>query len=68
MTAAGSLFTSCIEQVEPEGIRNMRDAKADYIRSLKDVNAADAEYKRAEADVQRALARYQEPVSRSRAC
>ena len=60
MTAAGSLFTSCIEQVEPEGIRDMRIAKAEYIRSLKDVNAADAEYKRAEADVQRALARYQD--------
>ena len=58
MIAAGSLFTSCIEQVEPEGIRNMRDAKADYIRSLKDVNAADAELKRAEAAVRQADAAY----------
>ena len=57
MIAAGSLFTSCIEQVEPEGIRNMRDAKADYIRSLKDVNAADAEFRRAEAEVERAKSR-----------
>ena len=58
MIAAGSLFTSCIEQVEPEGIRNMRDAKADYIRSLKDVNAANAELKRAEAAVKEADAAY----------
>ena len=36
----------------------MRDAKADFIRSLKDVNAADAEYKRAKAEVQRAEAAY----------
>ena len=57
MIAAGSLFTSCIEQVEPEGIRNMRDAKAEYIRSLKDVNAADAEFRRAEAEVERAKSR-----------
>ena len=57
MIAAGSLFTSCIEQVEPEGIRNMRDAKADYIRSLKDINAADAEFRRAEAEVERAKSR-----------
>ena len=28
MIAAGSLFTSCIKQVEPEGIRDLREAKA----------------------------------------
>ena len=56
MIAAGSLFTSCIEQVEPEGIKNLRDAKAEYIRALKDLRAADAEFQRASAEVQRAEA------------
>ena len=58
MTAAGSLFTSCIEQVEPEGIRDMRIAKAEYIRSLKDLNAAKGELLRAKAEVERANAAY----------
>ncbi len=60
MIAAGSLFTSCIEQVEPVGIQNLRDAKAEYIRALKDLRAADAELQRAYAAVQQANARYRD--------
>ena len=58
MIAAGSLFTSCIEQVEPLGIQDIRYAKAEYIRALKDLRAADAEYVRAQAAVEQANARY----------
>jgi len=63
MIAAGSLFTSCIEQVEPLGIQDMRLAKAEYIRALKDLRAADAEYRRAEAAVQLAIARYEDALT-----
>ena len=60
MIAAGSLFTSCIEQVEPLGIQDMRFAKAEYIRALKDLRAADAELQRALAAVELANARYRD--------
>ena len=58
MIAAGSLFTSCIEQVEPLGIQDLRYAKAEYIRALKDLRAADAELVRAQAAHEQARARY----------
>jgi len=60
MIAAGSLFTSCIDQVEPVGILDMRSAKAEYIRALKDLRAADAEFRRAEAALKQADARYRD--------
>ncbi|MBR1539552.1 MAG: hypothetical protein IJ636_08625 [Bacteroidales bacterium] len=60
MIAAGSLFTSCIDQVEPVGILEMRTAKAEYIRALKDLRAADAEFRRAEAQLKLADARYRD--------
>ena len=60
MIAAGSLFTSCIEQVEPAGIQDLRYAKAEYIRALKDLRAADAELQRAKAEVEKANARYRD--------
>ena len=60
MIAAGSLFTSCIEQVEPVGLLDMRSAKAEYIRALKDLRAADAEFRRAEAALKQADARYRD--------
>ena len=60
MIAAGSLFTSCIEQVEPLGVQDLRFAKAEYIRALKDLRAADAEFRRAEAALKQAEARYQD--------
>lgn len=60
MIAAGSLFTSCIDQAEPVGILEIRTAKADYIRALKDLRAADAEFRRAEAALKQADARYRD--------
>ncbi|MBQ5935555.1 MAG: hypothetical protein IJL68_06075 [Bacteroidales bacterium] len=60
MIAAGSLFTSCIDQVEPVGILDMRSAKAEYIRALKNLRDADAEFRRAEAALKQADARYRD--------
>ena len=60
MIAAGSLFTSCIDQAEPVGILDIRTAKAEYIRALKDLRAADAEFRRAEAALKQADARYRD--------
>ena len=42
MIAAGSLFTSCVTNTEPQGIKDLREAKADYIESLKNLKDADA--------------------------
>ena len=44
--------------MEPLGIQDMRFAKAEYIRALKDLRAADAELVRAEAAHEQARARY----------
>ena len=60
MIAAGSLFTSCIQPNEPEGILDLRKAKAEYIRSLTQVSAADAELTKAKAAVEQANARYRD--------
>ena len=60
MIAAGSLFTSCIEQVEPVGILDLRQAKAEYIRGLLALRNAEAERVRAEAAVLQADARYRD--------
>ena len=60
MIAAGSLFTSCIEQLEPAGILDLRNAKAEYIRSLTKLRAADAELQLALAEVEKANARYRD--------
>ena len=49
MIAAGSLFTSCVENTEPQGIRDLREAKADYLASLSKLREADAEKVKAEA-------------------
>lgn len=43
MIAAGSLFTSCVENTEPQGIKDLRLAKADYLDALSNLRAADAE-------------------------
>ena len=43
MIAAGSLFTSCLEYVEPVGIQQLRAAKADYLDALAQLRLADAE-------------------------
>lgn len=60
---AGSIFTSCIENVEPAGVQKMRDAHAQYLlacASLKQADAkvseADAAFINAQAAVQQAIA------------
>ena len=57
MIAAGSLFTSCIENVEPAGVLALRQAKAKYIESLTTLKAADAVKVQAEAAVDQAQAK-----------
>ena len=42
-------FTSCIDTDEPEGITNLRGAKAELIRAKVAVEAANAAYVQAEA-------------------
>ena len=56
MIAAGSLFTSCIEQVEPEGILALREAKARYYDALAQLRAKDGIYREAEAALKNAEA------------
>ncbi|MDD2594251.1 MAG: hypothetical protein PHD11_00345 [Bacteroidales bacterium] len=49
MIAAGSLFTSCIDYVEPVGIQELRLAKADYLDALSQLRLADADLQKANA-------------------
>ena len=65
LVAVGSLFTSCIDNEEPAGVKELRHAKAEYILALKDlakaneaVAAAEADWKKAQAEVERANAAY----------
>lgn len=59
-TAAGSLFTSCIEQVEPDGILALREAKARYYDALAQLRAKDGIYREAEAALKQAEAAVQQ--------
>ena len=59
MIAAGSLFTSCVTNTEPQGIKDIRQAKADYIDALSNLKKAEAEKVKAEAAYQDALTAYQ---------
>ena len=59
MIAAGSLFTSCIEPVEPVGIYDLREAKARYYDALSKLRIADAGKVDAEADLKRAEAEHE---------
>ena len=54
MIAAGSLFTSCVTNTEPQGIKDIREAKANYLDALANLRAADAEKVKAEAAYQTA--------------
>ena len=56
--AAGSLFTSCVTNTEPQGIKDLREAKADYIESLSNLKKAEAEKVKAEAAIEQAKADY----------
>jgi predicted nucleic acid-binding Zn-ribbon protein len=58
MIAAGSLFTSCLEYVEPAGIQQLRAAKADYLDALATLRLADAELQKANATYVNARAAY----------
>ena len=58
MIAASSLFTSCLEYVEPVGIQQLRTAKADYLDALAQLRLADAELQRANAAFVLAQAAY----------
>ena len=58
MIAAGSLFTSCLEYVEPVGIQQLRSAKADYLDALGQLRLADAELQKANAAYVNARAAY----------
>ena len=66
MIAAGSLFTSCVTNTEPQGIKDIREAKADYLESLVNLKNAEAEkvkaqaaYEQAQADHEQALVELQ---------
>jgi hypothetical protein len=70
MIAAGSLFTSCIQQVEPEGIKALREAKARYYDALSQLRGkdgvlreAEAALKQAEAALKQAEAAHQQAVT-----
>ena len=52
MIAAGSLFTSCVTNTEPQGVKDLREAKADYLESLARLRDADAALVKAEAAFQ----------------
>lgn len=56
MIAASTLFTSCLEYVEPVGIQQLRSAKADYLDALGQLRLADAELQKANAAYVQALA------------
>ena len=56
MIAAGSLFTSCIENQESAGQRAVQEAKAEYLNALAKLRVADAGLVNAEAAVKNAEA------------
>ncbi|MCK9625880.1 MAG: hypothetical protein M0R23_05385 [Bacteroidales bacterium] len=63
MIAAGSLFTSCIENVEPEGVYELRLAKAAYYEALANLKLADAKVAEADATYRLAEASYQDALT-----
>lgn len=60
MIAASTLFTSCLEYVEPVGIQQLRTAKADYLDALAQLRLADAELQKANATFVLARAAFQD--------
>ena len=54
--ACTGTFTSCIDNDEPEGIENLRGAKAELLRAKVAVEQANAAFKLAQAEVQKAEA------------
>ncbi|MCQ2151973.1 MAG: hypothetical protein MJY70_02820 [Bacteroidales bacterium] len=54
MIAAGSLFTSCVTNTEPQGIKDIREAKANYLDALAELRKADAAVRNADAEYRKA--------------
>ena len=72
MLFMGSVFTSCIPQTEPDGVREMRIAHAEYLRALADlvtaneaVAAAEANFLNAKAAVKQAIAAQEQANARA---
>ncbi|MBO4657415.1 MAG: hypothetical protein J5639_06545 [Bacteroidales bacterium] len=72
MLFMGGIITSCIPNTEPDGVKEMRLAHADYLRALadlttanKDVVAAEAAVKNAQAAIKRAKAAQEEARARA---
>lgn len=63
MIAASTLFTSCLEYVEPQGIQQLRVAKADYLDALATLRLADAELQKANATYVLAQAAFQDALT-----
>ncbi len=63
MIAASTLFTSCLEYVEPVGIQQLRTAKADYLDALAQLRLADAELQKANATFVLAQAAFQDALT-----
>ena len=56
MIAAGSLFTSCIEPVEPNGLETLRIEKANYLKALAALQQSKTQLVAAQAAAEQALA------------
>lgn len=56
MVCTAGLFTSCLENVEPEGLTTLREAKAEYYKALAAKANADAELAKANAAATTTLA------------
>ena len=56
MVCTAGLFTSCLENVEPEGLTKLREAKAEYYKALAAKANADAELAKANAAATTTLA------------
>ncbi|MCF0168531.1 MAG: hypothetical protein HUJ93_07845, partial [Bacteroidales bacterium] len=48
MFAASGLFTACIDNVEPVGVQDMRNAHAEYLRACAKLKQADAQVQQAQ--------------------
>ena len=64
LMAGTGTFTSCIDTDEPEGIENLRGAKAELIRAKVAVEAANAAYVQAQAQLTLADAKIKEAKAR----
>ena len=63
MIAAGSLFTSCIENQESTGQRAVQQAKAEYLEALANLRTADAAVQNATAELIKAQAAVQTAIA-----